>query len=388
MNRKQLIFLLVVMGIIGSAGLVLLKQKKESWTAREAKMGDKVLPNFQYNDVAAIHIKGGSELNLARKNGLWRVQERSDYPADFHQISDLLIKIRNLKVVQADEIGPSQLASVDLNEPGKGSGSGTLVEFKDAQGKVLDALLLGKRHMREQNESRPSPFGAGSPDGRYILLHGGSSGESKEALLISDALANLEPMPEQWLSRDFFKVEKVKSISVVPTGAASAWKASRETEASPWILADAKPGEMLDTNKISMAANALAFPAFVDIASTNDPAQTGLDKPLVATFETFDHFTYTVKIGSKSPEGRYHVTVAVAAPEQIADKTSQDKLKQEQALALWVYTVNSWILDALIHERAQILADNKENVQAGSTASTPIENPFAAKTIPAPGSGK
>jgi hypothetical protein len=373
MNRKQLIFLLAIMAIIGSAGLVLLKNKKESWTVREPKMGDKVLPAFRYNDVVAIHIKGGSELNLARTNGLWRVQERGDYPADFHQISDLLIKIRDLKVVQADSIGPSQLANVDLNEPGKESG-GTLVEFKDAEGKVLDALLLGKKHMREPNESRSSPLGGGGADGRYILLPRESTGEAREVLLISDGLANLEPRPEQWLSRDFFKVEKVKSISLAPANGAGAWKASRETELSPWILADAKPGEQLDTNKVSMAANALAFPAFIDIASTNNTAQTGLDKPVVATFETFDHFTYTVKIGAKSPEGRYHLTVSVAdlPAEQIADKTSQDKLKQERALAPWVYQVNSWILEALIHERAQILADqSQEKAQANISATAP-----------------
>ena len=91
MNRKQLILLLLVLAIIGGAGLVLLNRNKESWAEPEAKMGEKVLPNFQPNAVAAIHIKGGSDLNLVHKNDIWRVQERDDYPANFHQISDMLI---------------------------------------------------------------------------------------------------------------------------------------------------------------------------------------------------------------------------------------------------------------------------------------------------------
>src|SRR5882757_876515 len=106
MNRKQLLLLLVVLAIVGSAGLVLLHRTRASWNVLEARMGDKVLPNFRFNDVAAIHIKGSSELNVVRKNGTWRVWERGDYPADFHLVSDILIKIRDLKVVQAETVGP------------------------------------------------------------------------------------------------------------------------------------------------------------------------------------------------------------------------------------------------------------------------------------------
>src|SRR5665213_3411377 len=128
MNRNQLILILVVLAVIGGAGLVLLNHNKESWVAPEAKMGGKVLPTFQPNDVAAIHIKGVSDLNLVRKNDIWRVQERGDYPANFGDIRDVLIKLQDLKVVQSEMVGPSQLSRVELNEPGKGSGTGTLVE--------------------------------------------------------------------------------------------------------------------------------------------------------------------------------------------------------------------------------------------------------------------
>ncbi|HZQ48409.1 MAG TPA: hypothetical protein VFC07_15435, partial [Verrucomicrobiae bacterium] len=137
MNRKQLILLLAALAIVGGAGLVLLNKKKESWSVPEARMGDKVLPNFRYNDVAAIHIKGASDVNVVRANDVWRVRERSDYPANFHQISDVLIKMRELKVVQSETVDPSELSRVELDEPGKGPGSGTLVEFKDVQGKVI-----------------------------------------------------------------------------------------------------------------------------------------------------------------------------------------------------------------------------------------------------------
>ncbi len=401
MNRKQLIFLLVAMAVIGGAGLVLLNQHQESWAVHEAKMGDKVLPNFQPNDVAAIHIKGGSDLNVVHKNDLWHVQERGDYPANFGQISDLLIKLRDLKVVEAESIGPSDLARVNLDEPGKGSDSGTLVEFKDGQGKVLAALLLGKQHMRQQSESR-SHFVGDSPDGRYLLLPNNPG----DVLLVSNALNSLQPSPQQWLSRDFFKVEKMKSIALASTNAANSWKIARETDSSPWVLIDGKPGEVLDASKAALTANALAYPSFVDVIVPSPPsAQTGLDNPMVVTFETFDHFTYTLRIGAKPAEQSYYMTVAVTAniptervavadekPEdrqkldmEFQDKTRklQSKLKQEQALASWVYVVNSWILDPLILDRSQLLGRNKEKkvADAGET-----ETPSAVtKVAPNPG---
>ena len=69
MNRKHFLIVLVAVAIIGGAGLVLLKHNKESWSVREAKMGDVVLAGFKPNDVAAIHIKGNSEVHIAQTNG-------------------------------------------------------------------------------------------------------------------------------------------------------------------------------------------------------------------------------------------------------------------------------------------------------------------------------
>jgi hypothetical protein len=396
MNRKQLIFLLMILAIVGGAGLILLNRGKESWAAPGAKMGDKVLPNFRYNDVAAIRIRGGSDLNVVRKDDNWRVQERGDYPANFHQISDLLIKMKDLKVVEAETVGSSDLSRVELDEPGKGPGSGTLVEFKDGQGKVLQTVLLGKKHILE---SSPSPFKRGSPDGRYLLLPDNPA----EVLLISDALGSFDPNPQQWLSKDFFKVERAKSVSLTSTNPANSWKLSRESESSPWNLVDGKAGEVLDTNKASSTGDSLSFPSFVDVALNTAPTQTGLDNPTVVTVETFDHFTYTLKIGAKAGEESCYFAVAVTAeiptgravgndekPEdkQRMDKEFQDqtrklqaKLKQEQALAPWVYVVNSWILEPVIRDRGQLLVGRKAGNAPDAEKSAKSDPPSVSTEI-------
>ena len=99
------------------------------------------------------------------------MRERGDYPANFSQISELLLKLADLKIAQTEEVGPSQLGRFELLPPGAATNSGTLVEFKDQAGKTLNSLLLGKKHMRKPAGN--SQFGGmgdeGWPDGRYVM---------------------------------------------------------------------------------------------------------------------------------------------------------------------------------------------------------------------------
>ncbi len=214
MNSKQLFLLLVALAVFGGAGLVLLKHNQQSWTESEAQIGQKLFKNYQVNDVAAIHIKGDADLTLNRKDDGWHVEERSNYPANLSQIKELLLKMGDLKVSQTDPIAASQLARMHLTDPGKGADCAILLEFKDAQGKPLQSLLLGKKHSPQR--SSPLPYNVeGFPDGRYVML----TADPKTVLTISDPLNNVDPKPANWLDKDFFKIEKPSSISFVSTNA-------------------------------------------------------------------------------------------------------------------------------------------------------------------------
>ena len=321
MNRKQLFLLLVALAFIGGACLVLLRHNEQSWSAPIGQAGQKLLHNFQVNDVASIHLKGESELTLGRKGDHWCVLEKGNYPANFPQISELLLKISDLKIVQSEPIAASQLARMHLAQPGRGADSGVLVEFKDAQGKTLQSLLLGKKHT--EKSERPSPmmrFGdEGFADGRYVML----KSDPQDLLTVSDPLNSLDPKPGEWLNKDFFKVEKPESIAFISTNPANSWRLSRESESAPWVLANPKPGEILDTNKLSSLAGTLSYPSFVDVAADPSPEKTGLDKALAVNIETFDHFIYTLTIGKKTPENDYNLKVSVAADHPVRENAGQ-----------------------------------------------------------------
>jgi hypothetical protein len=357
--------------VVGGAGLVLVNRDQESWATPQAKLGDKVFSAFMPNDIAAIHIKANTDLNLVKRNDVWCVNERDDYPANFGQISDVLIKLSEMKVVEAETVSPSDLPRVNLAPPGSGPDGGTLVEFKDSRGKVIQSILLGRKHMRDSVSG--SPLANGSPDGRYLLL----TSKPKEALLISDALGTLQPNPQFWLSHDFFKVERIQSIALASTNAAESWKISRENETSPWHLADGKPGDVLAENRISSIVSALQYPGFSDVEPLAQRDDASFDHPVVATVETFDHLAYVFRFGAKTPEGNYRLTVSVTAADDGAANQNHrlaEKLRRERALAPWIYTVNSWVMDPLVCVRSQMV-ENKKDSDSSSPAKVAAKDP-------------
>lgn len=371
MNRKQFAFILLALIVIGAAGLVLFQRNKKSWSINEAKMGDKLFPHFNFNDVATIHIKGATDLTVARKNDVWQVRERDGYPANYQQIKSLLLKIPELKIVQSEMVGPSQRGRIELDEPGKGNGSGTLVEFSDTQGKLLGSLLVGKRHARERNPAKPielsSPF-----DGRYVLL----PSDAQNVLLISDELASVAAEPAPWLNLDFFKAENIQDISLLSTNPNGSWEVSREKD-SPWTLASGQSDETLDNAMVSQIAELLGLMNYSDVLAKSAMASVHLEKSTVMTVLTFDHFAYTLKIGARMDNGNFPMTVSVSAnipTRRVAESDEQpdaqknldlkfeertkklrEKLAKEKALASWVYVIDAPIIEALVRDHSQII---------------------------------
>jgi Domain of unknown function (DUF4340) len=421
MNRKQLFILVVLVVVLGVVGLMLHKRDQTSWQGG-SRLGAaaKLLGDLPVNDVTTIVIKGGTnELDLVKQDNLWRVKQRNNYPANFSEISGFLLKAADLKAVQSEEIGPSQLGRYKLLPPGPATNTAVLVELRDQGGKVIRSLLLGKSHMHK-TEGRPSPMGEmgdneGWPDGRYVMV--GTA--SKTVAVVSDPLSNIEAKPESWVNKDFLKVEKIRSIAVTYPAATNSWKVTRDTEtATDWKLADAKPEEKLDSAKSSSFSYALSSPSFNDVLPADTkPEPAVLDKPTVVTLDTFEDFTYTIKLGQKTND---NVPMLVAVTAQIAkertpgkdekpeDKTRldkefkdkqkklEDKLALEQTYGKWVYLVSSYMFDSLLKDRSQLLVekkeepkkDDKKDEKSAAADSTEKDAPPAVPAEPKPNAEK
>ena len=90
----------------------------------------------------------------------------------------------------------------------------------------------------------------------------------RNVFTISDALNSVDPKPAEWLDKDFFKVEKPNYDFLCLHQRLQFVEAlTRESESAPWVLAGLKPGEVLDTNKVSSLSSTLNYPSFVDVSA-------------------------------------------------------------------------------------------------------------------------
>ncbi|MBI4189002.1 MAG: DUF4340 domain-containing protein [Betaproteobacteria bacterium] len=369
MNRKAFLILLALVVVLGGAGLVLLKQGDGAWRGGGTKAGAKPFEKLPVNDVARIRLQDGQgEVTLVIQDERWTVKQRGDYRANHQDIGDLLVKLPDIKVVQSENIGAPLLPRLNLVEPGKGAKAeeaGTLLELSDKSGKVLASLLLGKKVIKK--EDSPLPIKQEIPVGRYVLSPG-----SPIVLVLSDALKNADAKPAQWLAKDFFKAERIKSLTA--GGGGAQWKITRGEEYGQWKFADG--GGQLGPSAAAAAVNALASLAFSDIAL--DVKAETLDKPRTLVAETFDNLTYTIKLAKKPGSDNYFLSFKVAGkpprerkpekgekPEdkerldkQFADglKKLDERLKLEQSLAAWTYVVAAKTLEPLLKNRAQLVA--------------------------------
>ncbi|MEI6351504.1 MAG: DUF4340 domain-containing protein [Verrucomicrobiota bacterium] len=396
MNRNQLILLLVLVLVVGGLGLAVYKKNDATWQAgANSSAGGKVLGDFALNDVARVVIKtGDSELALAKKNDTWVVAQRGDYPADFSQVGNLIQDLWQLKTVQEVKIGPSQLSKLELVTPAKGAAdTGTLVELQGADSKPVATLLLGKRFMKKMDQY---PGEGGFAAGRYVMPVNGSNRVS----LVSETLNQADPKPEQWLDKSFFRIDRIASVAI--NSGTNQWKLSRENDsATDWKLADAKADEKVDSAKVPSFTSTLGSPAFNDVRpGVIDPQKPEpLDGSL--TVQTFDGFTYLLKLGKAEGDNLpLAVTVTADLPkERVAGKDEKpedkkklddefaaknkalaEKLAKEKAFETRVYLVSKSGFDPLLKSRADLLVEKKPE-PTPSPSPSPAPTPVASTPI-------
>ena len=360
--------MVAVAALLGGAAYFL--NKKDGAPAKESiAAGGKVIA-LPVEKIEGVVIQSASgKASLTKKDDVWKVDERADFPANYERVHDMLTKLWDLKTVQVQEIGQSQFARLELAEPL--AGAGTKIEFKDKDGKSLGTLLLGKKHMKE---ARGMGFGGenGFPAGRYVVQPG-----STKVALISETLDEVEAKPESWIARDFFKIENPSAVTLAGATDAQKWKLTRENATADWKLDGAKPEEKTDSAKASPVATAFANPTFTDVLAPDaKPADTGLDKPTAITIETFDGFTYVLKAG-KETNGNQPVTVEVRGKfakertpgkdEKPEDKTRlddeykkklkgfEDKLAAEKKFEGRPFLIAKSTLDSVVKDRAALL---------------------------------
>jgi hypothetical protein len=367
MKRRNLA-LLIAAAIVAVVVIVIYNANRNArWEAAHREV--KVLPDLAVNDVTQIHVTAPSAtLTVARKQDLWRVAERYDYPADFAKVRDLLRTLWELKAVREVEVGPSQFDRLQISPPGKGAGSGTQIDLAGQAGKTLATLVIGKT-LQGQAEEAP-----GIPGGRFVY----NPANKDHAYVVSEAFYGLEPLQvNQWLNKAFITGDDVDKVVREDAPGNPGWTIARLDPKGPWVFVPDVNGEKVKEEPANLLSH--FSPTFTDVRPPDAPAaETGLDQPVRAQLHTTDGFTYKLAIGKPGPEKTRYLTVQVDAQlpaartpepnEKPEDKKTKDdefnkhlgelreRLEREKKFAGWVYEVPEYSLENLLKPRADLVS--------------------------------
>ena len=324
MNKKNLIALVVV-AILGVTAYLTSKNNDDQPSSKTG-IGAEVVKKIDPTKITAITItdKNGS-VTLEQKDQQWNVLERDGFEAKFEDIQKLVsdsVTLKSLRQINASE---KQYGRFELVDPSSSQDkSGLKLEFKGSDKKVLKTLLIGKKSSSNSGANAGSPFGS-SENQRFVLADGIINVIEID---FSSALNDIAADASEWLNKDdFLKIEKIESVSVNHPDKANSWSLTREKDGDDMTLVDAKEGEKLDSSKGNSAGRVFGFANFDDVASKEtDPKDIGMDKAVSANIETFEGYTFAIKM-SKSGEDHY-MTVNAAGTRVPQDDESKARVPQ------------------------------------------------------------
>ena len=263
MKGKTFLILLVVTGIL--VALSFLRFKDEKHTG-EFTMGEKLFADLPVNQVAGVTIADSkNRVTLVKGDQLWRVEERSGYPADFDELRDTVVKLSRMKIGRSFPGSPESLARLSLVAPSAPDvpGTGKQITLTDPSGKILADVILGR--IRESE--------GGGSGGQYLRKAG-----SDTVFLVDGNFRFFKTAPAQWLRKEILNIKPDDVASVTCYAGDSStpvYTISRSKKGEAARMTPIPTGRTADSAKIDQVLDALA-------PLTLDDVQAGDGKPPLA----------------------------------------------------------------------------------------------------------
>jgi hypothetical protein len=349
MNARLAAIMVLLLAVLGGGAVLVYEQQQAREPSNVATLGRPLLKGLAAPEIASIRIAGPkSIITLEHKGKDWVIDERGGFPADFDKVRAFVLEALELKIGQSEPIGAQDRARLQLLEPDKGEGAGTLVEFRAADGKALASMLIGKKYFKKA----PADPSTATPDGRFVLL----PADPGTVYVVPDPLAQASARSAAWIDRSGISAQKVKTLEVTLAGE-QPWKIERENENAEWKLVGAKAGEKVEVTKANAASYSLSLLELADVAPPGTSAQTaGFDKPtatIVAT--TFGGLTYEFTVGRLDGANYYLRFARQGEP----DKKDEARLAREKALESYTLLVAKTKLDDTLKKRSDLLETKK-----------------------------
>ncbi len=324
-KAKLIVTIIVLAAIFGVAGWLLVQDYRKGWHRHDAEIGQKVFAGLVVNDVAAIRIRDKDNVvDLQRKDDRWVVMQQHEYPADFETMSELVLKLPELKAIQTFIIPPKDRGPLLLLNPTEAgaTGSGVSLELFAANGKLLTSTVLGKSH----KDANPHPILGRYFNGRYLIVPG-----SGAVVLVKETFDAVTPDSTDWLAKTFPRVRTFRRASSFD-GEEGLWVISSTSDGKGLVLHGTVPnGTSVDMDKLGRVREVMSFLNYSAIGPPNTPReQWGFgNRRFVA--EDASGVEYTFTLGKKTEDGDLPVKVDVGFHEPALGQGPANELPQARA---------------------------------------------------------
>src|SRR5215469_478137 len=210
MKRQQLYFLIGAALVLAIAGTVFQLVRSAGWKGGASDL--EPFAKLPVNSVEKLVITSSKDkVALQKASDIWTVAERSNYPADFSKIRELMTSLWEFKVVRQLDVGPSQFSRLNIVAPGQGDHSGVELNLDDASGKTIKSLIFGKTFGGENSTPDQEEEGPGG-SGRFVY----DPSEKDKVYLSKENFYTVDASPKNWLDKQFITAEGRDELLIQP----------------------------------------------------------------------------------------------------------------------------------------------------------------------------
>lgn len=418
--KSRTVIILWIFALILAASVYIIRTSggSESANATDRSPGETFLPDFPAGKASTIHIESvDQEVTLEQKDGTWTVKDRDNFPANVRNINDLLRTLSEIKVTQGIEAGLSFAPRFGMDGNSSDPEThGLTATIKDSSAKELATVSFGKN--LDVNSS--SPFGGGST-GRFVRNHADESG----FYAVSELFGILSADPKDWLADNFFKVERIQTITLSKPGSDdNEWTLTREDENADFNFTEAFPGVRIDPAAVTPLKSLFSYARFDDVVPASEVEKRStpdqLQKVKITTFEGLvyditlqpaksletpeegeqppseETFLMTVDITGDVPGERKKTEgetedAAIAADQAFKERRDAllQTIEETKKIEGRTFEVSRFTVDALLKGRAELMdkgngPGNAQNPPSGPTSLIPPEGIRRPAEQPAP----
>jgi hypothetical protein len=408
MNSRSLVYLAGATLLVAVVAAVTL-HRRESAVEAGPEAG-KLFPKFvdSVNDVTVVTIQRKDGVTTLRRTGdVWGLGEKGGYPVDLGAVRKTLIGLSNLEAAEPKTDDPKLYSKIGVDDPGTEGSTAALVTAKDANGKDLLSLIVGKEH--------PSKSFTG---GHQVYVR--KPGEARSWLASGDL--ELKEKPADWLDKKILEIkrERVRSVEIHPADGEVVLVDRDKPETKDFTLHDIPEGKELSyPSAPSSIADALGYLNLEDVATAADvDMKEGASG--TAKFSCFDGLTITVTtkgVGDKTyarfeasyekppeasgpalpePEAKKDEDPDKPAANKAAEKPkpkTPEEVQKEVAdlnsrLANWVYQIPSYNKSSFEKKKSELLKDKAPPAPPPAETAPPSSEPPKAAPAPTPPDAK